>query len=211
MLVGYLNHKNNKQALLKYGCSELVNTLEGIKEGDTLVIDSFHDLAENSKDLTEKLIGIFNKKVGLISIDGTILVERDEAKLLGNFLITLENFRKSLLKEKTKIGLQKARDRGKRGGRPPSISLEKALEVYSHITEGKYNYSELAIMYGTSRSSVHRISNGWFPSNPDKPTPLESASSEVFKTKERVIRVPRKDIIKYQICNKEKKYASNSI
>ena len=199
MLVGYINNANNKQALVEYGCENFTSSLEEIKSGDTLIITSLFDLAANQKELLERLIKLFDKKAGIVSVDGKIFVGSSDVNTIGVFLKSIGEFRKEVVSKRTKIGLKKARDRGKLGGRFAALTIEQAKELTEDYKAEILVIGELTRKYGVSKTTLYRILKGYTAQQRPKPTPIIERFDDTIKTQDRVLRVDRSEIAKYQI------------
>ena len=60
-------------------------------------------------------------------------------------------------KERTRMGLQAARERGRVGGRTPKIKPNQRTEILRMVNSGKTSAAEAARLFGRHRSSVSRL------------------------------------------------------
>jgi DNA invertase Pin-like site-specific DNA recombinase len=97
---------------------ELEQLLKAISEGDSVVVYKLDRISRSTKHLIE-LAEIFEeKKVNFISIQDNI----DTSTALGRFffrtMVSIAELERDIINERTKSGLQSARQRGRNGGRP---------------------------------------------------------------------------------------------
>jgi DNA invertase Pin-like site-specific DNA recombinase len=64
------------------------------------------------------------RRIGLISLNDPIDTTTPQGRLVFNLFGTLAEFERDLIRERTQAGLQAARARGKKGGRPSGLSKQ---------------------------------------------------------------------------------------
>ena len=100
---------------------ELLAALEYIRKGDTLVVWKMDRLARSLKQLIETVEMLDDKGIGFRSLTEAIDTTTAGGKLVFHVFDALAEFERSIIKERTRAGLDAARVRGKTGGRPPSL------------------------------------------------------------------------------------------
>jgi len=140
MLIGYArvstddqNLDLQKDALKNAGCDKiyedqisgakadrpgLTTVLEYAREGDVIVIWRLDRLSRSLKDLIEMVTLLDSKGIGLKSIHESIDTSSSTGKLVFHIFGALAEFERNLIRERTQAGLQAARARGRKGGRP---------------------------------------------------------------------------------------------
>ena len=73
-----------------------------------------------------------------------------------NLLITFAQFERSLIAERVKAGMSRARKQGKHVGRPPALNGEWE-EVQPLIEHGQISQVEAARRLGVSRTTIYRM------------------------------------------------------
>ncbi|MGI6156055.1 MAG: recombinase family protein [Enterococcus lemanii] len=96
----------------------LEETVREMELGDTLVITSLYQLGKSSRQLAEWIPVLREKQIHLASIKEKIDTRHPLGHYFYDWMENIANMEKALLKERTMIGLQKARTHGKIGGRP---------------------------------------------------------------------------------------------
>jgi len=61
-----------------------------------------------------------------------------------------------MIRENTVLGLQAARQRGAKIGRPRAVNIEQAMAAHCAIAQGGLSVAECARRHGVSGSSLHR-------------------------------------------------------
>lgn len=136
----------------------LVQSLEFVREGDTLVVTRLDRLARSTTDLLTIISTLERKSVALRILDfGGQAV--DTASPSGRLIVTMfgavAQFERELLLARQKEGIAKAKADGKYLGRVPT-ARRASPDVYRLRTAG-VKPSEIAMQLKMSRSSVYRI------------------------------------------------------
>src|SRR6266446_2196818 len=142
MLIGYARVSTNEQnldlqrdALLKAGVSAkniftdtitgtkedrpgLAQALSHLREGDTLVVWRLDRLGRNLKHLIETVTALKQQGVAFKSITENIDTSTATGQLVFHIFGALAEFERNLITERTMAGLESARARGRKGGRP---------------------------------------------------------------------------------------------
>ena len=134
---------------------ELNRLKDKVRNGDTLVIESFSRLGRSTKNLIELVEWFENKGVKLISIKENFDTNTPQGKLMLTVFQAFSQFERDLIVQRTKEGLESARARGRKGGRPKvkDKNIEKALNLYN---SREYSISEIVEMTGISQATLYR-------------------------------------------------------
>ena len=146
---------NEKMTGTKRNRPELEKLLERLTEGDTVVVESLSRLSRSTKDLIW-LIETFNSKgVNLVSLKESIDTTTSTGKLLFTLMSAIAQFERDVIADRTREGLNSARARGQKGGRPRTDSekLRKAIKLYN---TQQYSLAEIEDMTGVKRSTLYR-------------------------------------------------------
>ena len=178
MLIGYARVSKHEQnldlqldALKQAGCTKiftdkisslkeerkgLTETLDYLRSGDTLVVWKLDRLGRTLKQLIE-LVGLFNKKgIGFKSLKETIDTTTSTGKLVFHIFAALAEFERDIIHERTRAGLEAARARGRKGGRPTVIDAQK-LQLARRLYESKkVSVTEICKTVHISRSTFYR-------------------------------------------------------
>lgn len=93
--------------------------------------------------------------IQVVSLKENIDTKTPTGKLLLTVLSALSQFERDLIVQRTSEGLQAARARGKKGGRPhiDSKQLDKAIKLYNAKT---HTVNEIALLTGVSAATLYR-------------------------------------------------------
>jgi DNA invertase Pin-like site-specific DNA recombinase len=135
----------------------LHKALEQLREGDVLVVWKLDRLSRSLKDMLIILEKITDAGAGFRSaterIDTTTPAGRMMLQMLGSFA----EFERSMVRERTRLGLQAARGRGRVGGRRPKLTAHQRTEAIKMVNSGAKSAAEVARLFRIHRSSVSRM------------------------------------------------------
>lgn len=138
--------------------TELEQSLDYVREGDTLVVTKLDRLARSTSDLLKIVERLEEKKVNLRILDfgGT---ETDTKSPTGRLMLTMfgamAQFEREMMLERQREGIAKAKLQGKYKGRKPTARAKRE-EVHQLRNEG-IGATEIAKRLGIGRASVYRI------------------------------------------------------
>jgi DNA invertase Pin-like site-specific DNA recombinase len=178
MLIGYARVSTHDQtlalqqdALNKAGCTKIfTDTISGVKAerrglqealayvraGDTLVVWRLDRLGRSLKDLIEKLTELHNRKIGFKSLTENIDTTTSGGKLIFHIFGALAEFERDLIKERTEAGLQAARERGRRGGRPKALTQKQIEMARALYADNRHTINEICKTLQISKTSLYR-------------------------------------------------------
>ena len=76
-------------------------------------------------------------------------------KLIFHIFGALAEFERNLIRERTQAGLEAARARGRKGGRPKVLDEKKTALAYQLYDEKKHSIQEICEILGISRSTLY--------------------------------------------------------
>lgn len=134
---------------------ELDKLKERLIKGDTVVIESLSRLGRSTKDLLALIDEWNNQGVKLVSLKESIDTTTPTGKLLTTVLSAISQFERDITVQRTNEGLQAARARGRKGGRPKAskTKVEKAVKLYHAQT---HSINEITAICGISQATLYR-------------------------------------------------------
>ena len=96
---------------------------------DTLVVWKLDRLARSLKQLIETVEALGERGIGLRSLTESLDTTTSGGTLVFHLFAALAEFERSIIRERTRSGLQAARRRGRLGGRPPALSRQDLVEA----------------------------------------------------------------------------------
>lgn len=133
--------------------------LRALREGDTLIVWKLDRLGRNLKHLVSIVDGLTSRRVGLKVLSGqgaNIDTTTPHGKLVFGIFAALAEFERDLISERTRAGLEAARARGRKGGRPPALTPVKLRIAISAMKDRETNVGELCAELGITRSTLYR-------------------------------------------------------
>jgi DNA invertase Pin-like site-specific DNA recombinase len=136
---------------------ELHKLLDGMQKGDVLVVWKLDRLSRSLSDLLHILKKLDDAGAGFKSLTESIDTTTPSGRLMMNMLGSVAEFERAMLKERTKLGLARARAQGRVGGRKLKLSPARQAEAIRMIETGGKNQVEVAELFGVNRSTVSRL------------------------------------------------------
>ena len=136
---------------------ELHRALDQLREGDILVVWKLDRLSRSLKDLLNILEKITEAQAGFRSLTEAIDTTTPAGRMMLQMLGAFAEFERSMVRERTRMGLQAARERGRVGGRRPKLRPNQRDEVIRMVTTGTKTAAEAARLFGVHRSSISRL------------------------------------------------------
>ncbi|MDX1785220.1 MAG: recombinase family protein [Roseovarius sp.] len=133
----------------------LAEALDYIRKGDTLVVTKLDRLARSVAHLLEILEVVEEKGAALRILSMGIDTGTATGRLMLTLLGGVAEFERSIMLERQREGIAKAKAAGKYKGRKPTAKA-KANEVLEMHAEG-VGATEIAKRLGIGRASVYRI------------------------------------------------------
>lgn len=136
----------------------LDDLLSRLRAGDVLVIWKLDRLGRSLKHLVTLATELMEREVGLISLNDPIDTTTPQGRLIFNIFASLAEFERDLIRERTQAGLQAARARGRKGGRPPGLSKKAeatAMAAETLYREGQLSVQEICDQLGISKPTLY--------------------------------------------------------
>ncbi|MNW41177.1 DNA-invertase hin [compost metagenome] len=137
---------------------ELGKALEMLREGDTFIVYKLDRLARSTLKLIETLDQLNKKGVEFVSLSDNIDTSTAAGKAMFGVMAVFAEFERSIIRERTVAGLEAARARGRKGGRPMTDKkkLDKAIKLHE---SGEFTVAQIEEMTGVSKGSLYREIN----------------------------------------------------
>jgi DNA invertase Pin-like site-specific DNA recombinase len=177
MLIGYARVSTGDQnldlqldALAAIGCAkvfadkasgakvdrpELLKAIEACKTGDALVVWKLDRLGRSLQHLIVTVTELAERGVGFKTCCDGIDTTTSSGKLVFHIFAALAEFERSLIKDRTMAGLRAARERGRVGGRPKSMTPERVAVARKLLAAGT-TQDETARILGVSPMTLWR-------------------------------------------------------
>lgn len=180
MLIGYARVSTRKQnlelqldALQKAGCqliyqeqasgarqdrAELDRMLAQLRQGDTVVVWKIDRIGRSLRHLVSLIDQFQQLGVGFRSLSDSIDTTTAQGRLVFNIFASLAEFERELISERTTAGLDNARRKGKRLGRPAGLSQERLRKANAarDLYHQGHTKADIARMLDIGLNSVYR-------------------------------------------------------
>lgn len=142
--------------------AELEKAQAFLRPGDTLVVWRLDRLGRSLRDLVELVNWLDEQDVMFKSITESIDTSTSGGRLIFHVFASLAEFERELIRERTMAGLEAARARGRKGGRPTVMTKKKLAIARQMIAEtddsGRHAHtiSDVAAVLNVSRATLYR-------------------------------------------------------
>lgn len=134
---------------------ELLRMMDSLRSGDTVIVSELTRLSRTSKHLIELVERFAELEVNIKSLKELWLdTTTPHGRLIFSVFAGLSQFERDLVQQRTVEGLEAARARGRKGGRPPkdTKAIELALKLYDSKT---CNIAEITRTTGISKATLY--------------------------------------------------------
>lgn len=140
---------------------ELKKLLDYAQQGDTVVVSDISRLARSTRDLISIIDSLNQKKIGFISLKENI----DTTSAQGQFILTLFEALGKLEREnilaRQKEGIESAKTRGRKLGRPAKEFPKNWEKVYNQWKLGTLNPTDAAKELKLKRPTFYLMIKRW--------------------------------------------------
>jgi DNA invertase Pin-like site-specific DNA recombinase len=130
--------------------------LEYMRASDTLVVWKLDRLARSLKQLIETVEDLGSRGIGLRSLTEAIDTTTSGGKLIFHIFAALAEFERGMIRERTMAGLEAARARGRKGGRPPALSPKDVAAAKALLRDPEITVVEVARRLAVATSTLYR-------------------------------------------------------
>ncbi|BAS18461.1 transposon Tn552 resolvase (plasmid) [Arthrobacter sp. Hiyo8] len=135
---------------------ELAKVLDQLRPGDTLVVWRLDRLGRSIRHLIDQLAALQERGIGFRSLQENIDTTSSGGRLVFHIFASLAEFERDLVRERTNAGLQAARARGRKGGRPSLLTREKLVTARRLYAQKDMTVAKIGEVLGVSRTTVYR-------------------------------------------------------
>jgi len=135
----------------------LTKALEHVRNGDMLVVWRLDRLGRSLSHLIELIQTLEGRGVGFKSLTEQIDTTTSGGKLIFHIFGALAEFERNLIRERTVAGLQAARARGRKGGRPRKPNTDAKIVMAKQLHADPTNsIADICTTLGVSRATLYR-------------------------------------------------------
>lgn len=134
----------------------LEEALKKLSKGDILVVWRLDRLGRSLEQLIDVISSLGNRGVSFKSLNESIDTTNAGGELVFHIMGALAQFERRLISERTKAGLEAAKRRGKKLGRPFNLNKDQIDHAKEMTASGNITISDMAKILGVHRSTLHR-------------------------------------------------------
>jgi len=137
----------------------LTLALRRLKPGDVFVVWKIDRAFRSANDALRVLGDLIERGVDFVSLTENIDTSQPIGRMLYGLLAIFAEFEREQMRARTLAGLDAARRRGSRIGRPPKLSTDQIAEARRLYRSGNVTYEAIGKSLGVSGITVSRAVN----------------------------------------------------
>lgn len=135
---------------------ELTRALDFMRSGDELVVWKLDRLGRSLRQLIDAVEGLAERGIELHSITEKLETGTPSGKLIFHVFGALAEWEKAIIRERTLAGLAAAKDAGKVGGRPRSLTDSDIDAAKALLANRTISVKDVAARLGVSLATLYR-------------------------------------------------------
>ena len=136
---------------------ELHRLLDQMRKGDVLVVWKLDRLSRSLRDVLTVMERLRDSGAGFRSLTEAIDTTTAAGRMMMQMVGVFAEFERAMLKERTKAGLDAAREEGRIGGRRPKLSERQQAEVRKMVAKGDKTAADAARLFKVHPATVSRL------------------------------------------------------
>ena len=132
----------------------LTKALAALKSGDTLIVWKLDRLGRSLSHLVSLIAELGDRGVSFRSVSDPIDTTSAGGRLVMHIMGALAEFERSLIVERTQAGLQAAKRRGRKLGRPGKLTAAQVTHARALLASGEDGRT-VARSFGVARSTLY--------------------------------------------------------
>ena len=135
---------------------ELQQCLKSVRAGDILVVWKLDRLGRSLQHLIDVVADLEQRQVGFRSLTENIDTTSPTGKLVFHIFGSLAEFERGLIRERVKAGLDAAKKKGKKFGRPDALD-EKDKSMALAMRNGGATKIDIARHFKVTRQTIYTL------------------------------------------------------
>ncbi len=136
---------------------ELHRLLDQLRRGDVLVVWKLDRLSRSLRDVLTIMERLGETGAGFRSLTEAIDTTTPAGRMMMQMVGAFAEFERAMLRERTKVGLDAARQDGRIGGRRPKLSSQQQAEIKKMVSKGRKTAADAARLFKIHPATVSRL------------------------------------------------------
>lgn len=136
---------------------ELHRLLDHLRKGDVLVVWKLDRLSRSLRDVLTIMERLGESEAGFRSLTEAIDTTTPAGRMMMQMVGAFAEFERAMLRERTKAGLDVAREEGRIGGRRPKLTLQQQAEIRKMVSKGEKTAADAARLFKIHPATVSRL------------------------------------------------------
>lgn len=137
---------------------ELTHCLKALRPGDTLIVWRLDRLGRSLSDLLQIVGDLDRRGIAFASLTEKIETGSATGRLVFHVFAALAEFERGIIRERTRAGLDAARQRGRVGGRKPKMSDKQKAEAFA-LHDSNFPVADICARANISKATFYRALN----------------------------------------------------
>lgn len=135
---------------------ELARLIDVLRPGDIVVVQRLDRLGRSLPDLIKLLDGFKAQQIEFVSLHENIDTTTATGELIFHMIGAIAQFERQTISERTKLGLEAARARGRKGGRKAKMSSSDIKKARAMLLDPEMTKTEVAKHFKVSRPTLNK-------------------------------------------------------
>jgi DNA invertase Pin-like site-specific DNA recombinase len=136
--------------------TQLNHLISKLRKGDIICVVRLDRLGRRMTKLIELINDFKEKGIEFVSLENNIDTTTPMGMVLFTVCAAFSEMERELIKERVKAGLEAAHSKGRKGGRPKALTIDKLKKLKSLTKSEDFSITEICHMVGISRSVYYR-------------------------------------------------------
>lgn len=131
--------------------------LDQLRSDDVVVVWKLDRLSRSLKDLLVIMERIHQAGADFKSLTEAIDTTTPAGRMMMQMVGAFAEFEREMIRERTKAGLEVAKDEERIGGRRPSLGDDQRADIIESILSGRKTGAQIARLYNVSEATISRV------------------------------------------------------
>lgn len=138
---------------------QLKEMLSKLRKGDVVYVVRLDRLGRRMTKLINLINEFHEKGIQFISLENNLDTTTPMGMLLFNMCAAFSEMERELIKERVIAGIEAAKEKGRKGGRPKALSNDDVEKVKALKTSGEFSVKQICSMMNISKSVYYRATS----------------------------------------------------